>query len=772
MTVTEALVSTFILIGNVTGRVTDPSGIPLGDALVVIEGTRFGGISKADGTYLITGVPDGRHSVRVRRIGYSVRTDTVTIAAGNATLDIVLRPVPTQLEEVVVTGSLSRTEAKAVPAAVSIITADEIEARGITKVEDIFRTVPGVSALADGQWNFYGNISIRGGNRIAGDNTTKLLIDGVEVADDAMQLNDIDPASVERVEIFRGPQASTIYGSAASGGLIQIITKKGGDTNRKQPRIDATVSAGYIQTRNEYGNGAAFTNNTLSATGGGPGFSYRVGGGFSRQGDWIPNGWETSPSLFGHLQTTQGSLVLQANVRYLTRKFGWLYNPEFEALAPSEYGGSNAADEVTATRTQAYNLHALYQATPNWIHDLILGFEQVGLDYWSTAPADTLGSQYLSNNTWAQPSAKYRMGYDRTFGATITSSLIVGADYSARTARFFRWDGVGDPNAGSIPRGGSSTVQSRYLRSTAFYAQEVLGVGNDLHFTLGLRADRQLATTVTVKYAWSPRAGVAYTRNFGNVTARLRTSYGTVPSSIPSNVLLDLVSGTQINYGNPNIRPPQLRGADAGLELFLGRRASFVATYYDQKATDQIDRVVTHADSAGFRVFTWQNIGEIHNRGWEFEGRLFLGRFSFIGTYSPLRGVVTRLSPDYAGDLIVGSKLFNVPDWTASLTGSYTLPRTMVLVTLTPTGPHENRDWTRILAAEEDGTYDPARFRELYFIEYPGFTKVNMNASHEFNRRFQGFVSVHDLLNSGAIETSDETINKSRVTRIGIRIRQ
>ncbi len=738
------------LVGDVIGRVTDAKGTPLSGAVVVIEGTGFGGTTKPDGTYRLAGIPDGQYAIRVRRIGYTALTKALTVAAGDVTLDLVLQPVPTQLEEVVVTGNLSRTEAKTVPAAVTIVTADEIEARGITRVDEIFKTVPGMGVLSDGQFNSYGIVNIRGSNN-TGTGTAKVLIDGVEVADDEFQLNDVDPASIERVEIFRGPQASTIYGSAASGGLIQIITKKGEYTNRKAPGLEAKVSAGYKQTRSKYGSGAGMTENTLTLVGGGKEFSYRIGGGFSKQGNWIPNGFETSPSLFGHLRTTQGPLLLEANVRYLTRNFGWLCNPEFEAVDPN-CSEQNTGKELNVSRTQAYNLHAMYQATPHWTHDLTLGFEQVGGDYWSTAPTDTLGTQYISINTWAQPSAKYRMGFDRALGAKVSSSLILGAEYSARTARFFRWDGVGDPTAGSIPGGGDVFVQSRYLRSSAFYAQEVLGVANSLYFTFGLRADRQMSTTIPVDYAWSPRFGVAYTRTLGSVTGRVRASYGTVPSPLPSNVLQEFVGGRRIVHGNPNLRPPRLRGADVGLELYFGRRASIVATYYNQRPKDQILRVVTDADSAGFEVSIFQNVGEIHNRGWEFEGRLFLGRLTLLGTYSPLKSIVAKLSPDYSGALVVGDRLLNVADWTASITASVRLPTTVVLVTATPTGPHLG-------------------IREFNIREYPGFTKFSLSVSQEVSRRFQAFLSVQDLFNSGTIETSDELITQSRVTRIGLRIR-
>ncbi len=756
--------------GDVSGRVTDAAGTPLNGAVVGIEGTDFGGTTKPDGTYRITGVPDGQYTIRARRIGYTALTKAVTVAGGDVTLDLVLQFVPTQLEEVVVTGNLSRTEAKTVPAAVTIVTADEIEARGITKVDQVFKTVPGMGVLSDGQSDYYGNVTVRGGNSLVG-NTTKVLIDGVEVADDEFQVNDVDPASIERIEIFRGPQASTIYGSAASGGLIQIITKKGEYTNRKTPGLEAKVSAGYNQTRSKYGSGAAMTENTLTLVGGGREFSYRIGGGFRKQGNWIENGYETSPSLFGHLRAIQGPLLLEANVRYLTRNFGWLYNPEFELVAPSIWGGFNAAKELNVSRTQSYSLHALYQATPHWTHDLTLGFEQVGGDSWSTAPTDSLGSQYIFIATWAQPSAKYRMGFDRRLGARVSSSFILGADYSARTNRFYGWNGVGDPNAGSIPRGGVVFVQSRYLHSSAFYAQEVLGVANNLFFTLGLRADRQLTTTIPVAYAWSPRAGVAYTRALGNVSAKIRASYGTVPSPIPSNVLQEFVLRRKIFHGNPNLRAPRLRGADVGLELYFGRRASFVATYYNQRPKDLIDLVVTHPDSAGFQVSTFQNVGEIHNRGWEFEGRLFLGRLTLLATYSPLRGTITKLSPDYEGDLIVGDRLLNVADWTASITASVTLPRTVILLTATPTGRHLNYDFTKLYAAEEDGSFDPDRVRQLYIIDYPGFTKFSLSVTQEVSRRYQAFLSVQDLFNTGTIETSDETIPKSRVTRVGLRIR-
>ncbi len=769
--------------GEVSGLVTDAqTGAALNDAVVTLQGTRFGATTRADGAYRLRGVPAGSYTLRVRRIGYSPATREVVVPPGaTAPVDLGLVELPVALDEIVTTGSATGIEARSLPGAVTIVDAGEIETRGIVNTEDVFKTVPGVSLLKDGQFKFQSTVTIRGGNSLYG-NTAKILVDGVPAASD-YSLNDIDPATIERIEVFRGPQASTIYGSAASGGLIAVTTKKGEFTNSLRPALEATVSTGVIETPMRFGRSVLTTDNLLAVNGGGTGFSYRVGGRYTTQGNWVPNGYERSPSLFGGLRVTQGTLVVEANARYLTRDFGWLYDPRIDQIAPSfAIGALNQTDELDVDRQQAYNLHAIYQATPDWTHDVTAGFDQNTFEWWSRRPLDSLGTGYYANYTTQTPSLRYRMGLNQHLGARLSSALTLGADYSSSRSPGIYWQGVGNPESGYMPIDSTTQQYSsiNFLYSKSAYAQEILGVGENLFLTLGLRADNERSTYKSVPWAWSPRAGIAYSHVFGGLEAKLRTSYGTVSSPIPYYALIEQPSSGFVVHANPGIRPQRLTGADVGLELYFGRRGSLVVTYYNQKPKDQIDFVTLQQDSifatpAGdtlhFVVGQYQNVGTIRNRGFEFEGTLALGRLTLSANYSPVSGKLVQLSRGYGGTLQVGDRLFNVPSWTASITASYALPHGSITLTATPTGSHRNYSLRRLYADYEAGTYDPALERSYYQVNYPGFTKFSLSASHQVTHRVQAFLSVQDLFNAGSIETYDLSITKGRVSTFGFKVR-
>jgi hemoglobin/transferrin/lactoferrin receptor protein len=114
-----------------------------------------------------------------------------------------------------------------VPETVNVITADEIERSPYSTITELLAQVPGVStdnssaAIAGAE-----RISIRGETS----GRTLILIDGIKAVDKDYDDNSvlIDLSQVERIEIIKGP-ASVLYGSSGIGGVINIITKKGGD---------------------------------------------------------------------------------------------------------------------------------------------------------------------------------------------------------------------------------------------------------------------------------------------------------------------------------------------------------------------------------------------------------------------------------------------------------------------------------------------------------------------------------------------------------------
>ena len=130
-----------------------------------------------------------------------------------------------EMDIMVVTATKSNIALKDVPVSISVVTPKDIERSGATTVADLLQDVPGVELVTNSQ---PGMKRIRIRNNHAG--ATLILVDGERLTDqaspDGVPLI-IDPASIERIEVVKGP-ASVLYGSDATGGVVNIITKKGG----------------------------------------------------------------------------------------------------------------------------------------------------------------------------------------------------------------------------------------------------------------------------------------------------------------------------------------------------------------------------------------------------------------------------------------------------------------------------------------------------------------------------------------------------------------
>lgn len=130
-----------------------------------------------------------------------------------------------QLETVVVTGSFSPSPLSEMTASTTVIDYDELQRLNKQLLSDVLRTVPGLLIEEQGGGGGLTSVSIRGGEA----NFTQILLDGVALNDPtnsrggSHDLRNINPYSVARIEIVRGPQ-SAVYGSDAMAGVVNIIS--------------------------------------------------------------------------------------------------------------------------------------------------------------------------------------------------------------------------------------------------------------------------------------------------------------------------------------------------------------------------------------------------------------------------------------------------------------------------------------------------------------------------------------------------------------------
>jgi TonB-linked SusC/RagA family outer membrane protein len=238
---------------EVRGTVRDASGAPVPFATVTQAGTPNAVTADANGNFTIR-VPE---NARLTISSQSFSAETVTVAnAANVTLR------RTQLEEVVVTALGLRRKPQEIGYGTATVRPDQITA---SKSFNIGQALSGkVSGLqiqnTSGAVNATPRITLRGLRSLTGVNTALIVLDGVQVPSNT--INFINPNDVERIDIMKGGQASTLFGSEGVNGAIIITTKKG--SGAAKPEITLQYSGNTEQvaflpkTQSSFGSGSAY----------------------------------------------------------------------------------------------------------------------------------------------------------------------------------------------------------------------------------------------------------------------------------------------------------------------------------------------------------------------------------------------------------------------------------------------------------------------------------------------------------------------------------
>ena len=241
---------------TVTGRVTTEAGQPLFGANVTIEALAISVGTNEEGRYSIS-VPGARVRgqqvvLRVRSFGYVPEVKSITLSEGAQTHDFSLRQDVNRLSQVVVTGVTGATEMKKLPFTVAQVTAEDMPVPGSNPLTQLQGKVPGANIVsASGRPGSAPAIILRGPQSInaSGRGQDPLyIIDGV-ISQGGLQ--DINPQDIENVEVVKGAAASSLYGSRAGNGVIQITTRSGKNVG-EGVRFRTQLEYGGSEMENEY----------------------------------------------------------------------------------------------------------------------------------------------------------------------------------------------------------------------------------------------------------------------------------------------------------------------------------------------------------------------------------------------------------------------------------------------------------------------------------------------------------------------------------------
>ena len=474
------------------------------------------------------------------------------------------------LDTVVVTAARVETPLRQVSSTISVITAEDMERSGRRTVADVLRDVGGLSVAQNGGAGRNASVFLRGAESAY----TLFLIDGVEVNDPMSPGRSYSPAhltvdQVERIEVLYGSQ-STLYGSDAIAGVVNIITKRG----EGKPKIGASIEGGALGT----------FQSRAGLSGGTKDYQYAVDGSFlntrgissNALGNLEEDGYRntTLAGRFGAAPSAGASVDL--TFRYT------------DGRADIDNGtGPNADDpnRLNSSRQLFVRPSATVELwSQRWKQTL--GYSLVDHRREDDNPADE-HQETASNSTF--DARLHKVDWQHTLALSEGNTVVFGAETESEQGE--------SESKGRFP----SKFDRRTARMTGVYLQELLRYGNSLFATMGVRADHHSRFGAKVTYSVAPNV------YFEGSGTRIKGAYGTGYKA-PS--LFQLYS----SFGDSTLQAGTSRSWEAGIEQYLAdQRLAAGVTWFD----NAFDNMVGWDSETS----SYKNVFKATSRGLELTGR-------------------------------------------------------------------------------------------------------------------------------------------------------
>jgi len=500
---------------------------------------------------------------------YILRAGLLAIAAAGPLRAFAEPPAAGSVDPLVVTASRSgdATPLELIGASVTVIDDQALQQRQTVVVSDVLRDVPGVAVSRLGAVGGETQVRIRG----AEGNHTLVLIDGIKASDpflDEFDFGTIIADPDARIEVLRGQQ-SALYGSDAIGGVISYITL----TGAQAPGVHARAEGGSMGT---YGGGAR-----LAGVEGGLDYALSA------------SGLHTE----GYPVAAGGRRNLGSDSAGVSAKLIWNPLDVLHVTAVGRYSHTRADTDDQGQDPGDPATFGLTFDSPgaHYVNDAVYGLVRGQLDSlggrWTNALsaqiADTRRSDFDVADAFSpragQPIGKVGGDHGQRFRESYESTYRFGDDHLKQRVTV----------ALDAEQNRSQTTVSTF---GAFLGQEHIDT-TGLVGEYELTADERASFGASVRHDWNNRfADVTTYRVQGSYRLdgglRLHAAAGSGVKNPSFSELFDFSAGRFI--GNPDLRPEQSRGWEAGLDgSFLQGRAHVGATWFDNRLKDQITTVFT-----------------------------------------------------------------------------------------------------------------------------------------------------------------------------------
>jgi len=486
--------------------------------------------------------------------------------------------VEEEIEEIMVTATRTETPVSQLPDSVTIISREQIGQQKATTIFEALRSVPGLNIRKSGGIGRQTNVTIRG----SGTDHVLVMIDGVQVnspTTGSFDFANLTTDNVERIEVVRGPQ-STLYGSDAMGGLINIITRKG----KGKPKFSI---------RSEFGTPERTFNESISSSGSLGKFNYSVD--------------------IARIDSDGRGADDDYDKTNISSRFGYKINEKMDIQTSMRYNdsmvgiddGAFKQDPNRFSQSEDFNMNAVvnHSLTDWWSQSIKFSFadaDSINIDRPNPGTAETSSSRFRLDTQI------YTGNWQHTLNYKDIDTFVVGFEFENQSADNRSFD---------------ETIINR-----GWYFQNQLKLWDRFFFNAGLRIDDNNTFGKDV----NPKLSIAY--HLKETDTKFKANYGKGFRGPSLNDLFWPVTG------DPTLQPEENESYDLGFEQFLFEdKVSFGVTYFNNRYSNLILWAPISSGSSTWRP--QQNFGFVWTEGIEaeavikpFEGLTIRGTFTKTNT--------------------------------------------------------------------------------------------------------------------------------------------
>lgn len=579
-------------------------------------------VSDISGKYKFEFLNEGNYSIIVSYIGYDDYEENIFIGIGKkVTLNIFLEQAVIEIEKINVTSSKTEVTLQQTPSSINIVSKDEISSKNILTFDNVLEEVQGVTVNRSNGINV-SSLSIRGSSDVAGGgigNRVLLLLDGRPslTGDSKGALWSLIPVSlIERTEVVKGA-FSSLYGSSAIGGVVNVITKK--PTYKSLTSIN--LNYGFYEKLSD---SLKFTDKLLSISGGDlihsntyKKFSYLLNANYlNNEG----HAQQTDYSFYGLTGKFTYDLLtnrdLEATVQFTNSESGFPHYWKKDAgsyAEPYKVADYYIGDEIKK-KTQSYDL--FYRAIPNSNSKYTTRFYYYYLNsisfYNPNNPVSILFADSGKGlNTYID---SYNLGNitQVDFNFDKNNYLIAGFDFQMNIVK-------------SKPE--EILYGNQQMNNFGVFVQDQLNLLHDktgnpeLSATFGARADYNKVISGIESFQLSPKISLIYTPTiksglFSNSAFRILAGRAfRAPSIAEIYFKKELFGGFEFVY-NPDLKPEEMISFEIGYKKQYKSRFTFDISAFFNDYENLIQYV--NIGNSIYGPFQVKNIARAQIKGFEF----------------------------------------------------------------------------------------------------------------------------------------------------------